>query len=256
MTKELHEKVVEILEQNGLQELPTTLREADLGGGRYLFPAFAIRQLRGMKVDELNALTSRKRNKDGEAVNEILQNCADETKAIDWLIGDRTFALLQIKRRSHGDDYTFRCDCPHCTKMTDWTEDLGSLPVRYIQEPGKTSGFKVQLPAAEREIIFRLLTGVDERKLNNLRSTNDEEMQSALMLFRTEQIEGEKMKTMKWFNQLEAIDHVAFQEAVDEQDCGVDTTIAVECSHCFRTFETELPVGIDFFLPKKMPRKR
>lgn len=253
--KELNEKVVETLEQHGLKELPQTLREAELGDRTFLFPTFETHSLRGMKVSEENAVVSRKKNKDGEGINEILKNCSHGEKIIDWLIGDRTFALLQIKRLSHGDWYDFKVDCPHCNEMVHWTEDLGDLRVQYLKEPGKTEGFKVHLDLIDRDVTYRLLDGKDERKLQNLRKNSDEEMQAALLLFRTQEIEGEKMKNMRFFNDLEAMDRITFTEDVDANDCGVDTTIKVECDSCFRSFETELPMGVDFFLPRKKSKK-
>lgn len=256
MERELNEKVIEILEKEGLDSLPTTLREAELGDRRFLLPSFAVANLRGMKVAEENAVTSRKKNRDGEGVNEVLKNCTHGEPIIDWLIGDRTFALLQIKRLSHGDWYDFKVSCPHCREMIHWSEDLGGLKVQYLQEPGKTDGFEVELPISERKLKYRLLDGKDERKISKLRKNADEEMQAALMLFRTTEIEGERMKTMKFFNELEAMDRIAFTEHMDEHDCGVHTTIEVECDSCFARFETDLPMGLDFFLPRKTSSKR
>lgn len=254
--EELHPKVAEILEQHGLKELPKTLREAELGDRRFLFPGFGVYTLRGMKVEEEDILTSRKKNRDGEGINEILKNCSHGENVLEWLVGDRTFALLQIKRLSHGDEYEFKVQCPHCQKYVLWTEDLGSLPVKYLNEPGKTDGFTVHLPGANRRLTYRLLNGYDERKLTNLFTENDESKQSTLMLFRTTEIEGEKMKSLKFFKQLEAMDATIFREHVEANDCGVDTTIAVECDKCYRGFETELPMGLDFFLPRKTAAKR
>jgi hypothetical protein len=37
----------------------------------------------------------------------------------------------------------------------------------------------------------------------------------------------------------------------DRVDCGVDTTIEIECPECFATQEVELPFGRSFFMPGK-----
>lgn len=253
-TASLHPEVQEILAANGLQELPKTLREADLGGREFLSPDYKVISLRGWKVEEEDLLSSRKKNKDGEALNDVLKNVTGE-HTIEWLIGARTFAILQTKRLSHGDDYTFKCQCPHCQEEVTWTEDLGSLPVRYLQEPGKTE-FNWTFPISEHNISYRLLDGRDERKLTKLFKDNDESKQSTLMLFKTVKIEGIQVKTMKFFKELESADAVAFREETDRTDCGVDMTVKVECDSCFRTFETDLPLGLDFFLPRKAARKQ
>lgn len=253
--RELTDEIVEVLEQNGLQALPETLEEAELSDRRFLFPSYGVSSLRGMKVSEENAITSRKKNKDGEGVNEILKNCSNGEKVIDWLVGDRVFALLQIKRLSHGDWYDFKVPCPHCNEMVLWSENLAELPIQYLKEPGKTQEFKVHMDRVGTDVTYRLLDGKDERKLEKLRKANDEEMQAALLLFRTQEIEGVKIKNMKWFNELEAMDRITYTEHVDEHDCGVDTTVTIECDNCYRSFESDLPMGIDFFLPRKRSKK-
>lgn len=252
--EDLNQLVREVLEQQGLQELPKTLRDTDLGDRRYLAPDFQVIELRGWKVAEEDLLSSRKKNKDGQAVNDVLKAVTGEDTQ-KWLIGARSFALIQTKRLSHGDDYTFKCNCTHCSEMIEWTEDLGSLKVQYLQEPGKTE-FEWAFPINGKKIRYRLLDGRDEQKISTLFNQNDDSKQSTLMLFRTVAIEGVQVKTLKFYKELESYDATAFREEVDAHDCGVDTTITVECDKCYKSFTMELPMGLDFFLPRKISAKR
>ena len=102
------------------------------------------------------------------------------------------------------------------------------------------------------KVWFRLLTGEDERKLPALRRRAGEQLLSAMLAFRVSEVEGVAPRDKKAFlEDLTLRDADFLVDEFDRVDCGVDTTIEVECPECFSVQEVELPFDRTFFMPGK-----
>ena len=235
-------------------------------------PSGLTGRIRGMKVREERVLSDRKLAKSGGQVDKLLGACWEETadagpydfngKDIDWakvLQGDRFFALLQIRALTYGADYAFAVPCQNeaCRARVEWELDLHELPVRSLSDESRaafTQGnrFETVLPDAGKRVWFRLLTGADERKLPHLRRNAGERLLSAMLAFRVVEIEGVEARDKRRFiEDLTMRDADFLVDEFDRVDCGVDTTIEIECPECFATQEVELPFGQSFFMPGK-----
>lgn len=234
-------------------KLPKTLGEADLGGGLFLFPGRWEGRIRGMRVAEENLLLDRRLRKGGAAFNELLRACVEtNTDPLDLLVGDRVFALLQIRRLTYGDEYAFRASCPRCDEGFEWQEDLSTLVVQYLADPGEVAPdhtFEFVLPRAQRRVRWRLLRGKDEATLARIRADSPDAVASLALVLRTVEIEGEKLVSRRFFDELEAADAAAFRAEINARECGVETSIEVDCPACGARFEMDLPIGAGFFLP-------
>ena len=99
---------------------------------------------------------------------------------------------------------------------------------------------------------FRLLTGADERKLPQLRRSAGDRLLSAMLAFRVVEIEGvEPRERRRFIEDLTMRDADFLVDEFDRVDCGVDTTIEIECPECFATQEVDLPFDRTFFMPGK-----
>ncbi len=66
------------------------------------------------------------------------------------------------------------------------------------------------------------------------------------------EIDGVDVKAKRQFlEDLTMRDADFLVDEFDRVDCGVDTTIEIECPECFQTQEVELPFDKGFFLPGK-----
>jgi hypothetical protein len=225
-----------------------------------------------MKVREERILADRKLAKSGGQVDELLSACWDETldagpydfgdKAIDWgqvLQGDRFYALLQIRALTYGPEYAFAVTCQSegCRTRIEWGLDLRELPNRSLSEESRAAladgnRFETVLPNAEKRLWFRLLTGADERRLPQLRRNAGDRLLSAMLALRILEIEGVEARDKKRFiEDLTMRDADFLVDEFDRVDCGVDTTIEVECPECFAVQEVELPFDQTFFMPGK-----
>ncbi|PIE65639.1 MAG: hypothetical protein CSA24_02245 [Deltaproteobacteria bacterium] len=229
-------------------------------------------RIRGMKVREERILSDRKLAKSGGQVDELLAACWEETvdagpydfveKDIDWgqvLQGDRFYALLRVRALTYGAKYAFAVSCQSeaCRARIEWELDLHELPVRPLSEESRAAfadgnRFETVLPDAGKRVWFRLLTGADERKLPQLRRSAGDRLLSAMLAFRVVEVEGvDPRERRRFIEDLTMRDADFLVDEFDRVDCGVDTTIEIECPECFATQEVDLPFDRSFFMPGK-----
>ena len=196
-------------------------------------------RVRGMKVREERVLADRKLAKSGGQVDELLAACWEET--LDP--GPYAFGVS--------------CRNDNCRARIDWEIDLTKLPVRKLSEESRAAfvggnRFETTLPDAGKKVAFKLLTGDDERKLPALQRSAPDKLLSAVLAYRVLEIDGVDAKAKRQFlEDLTMRDADFLVDEFDRVDCGVDTTIEIECPECFQTQEVELPFDKGFFLPGK-----
>jgi len=252
-------------------------RFAFLGGQRMsdviTCPSGLIGRIRGMKVREERILADRKLAKQGGQMDQLLASCWEEmvdagpydfaeSGKTDWglvLQGDRFFALLMIRALTYGPEYAFGVGCQNdaCRARIQWEVDLTQLPVRCLSDESRAAflagnRFETTLPDAGTRVVFKLLTGEDERKLPALQRAAPDRLLSAVLAYRVIEIDGVEPKGKRQFlEELTMRDADFLVDEFDRVDCGVDTTIEIECAECFATQEVELPFDKGFFLPGK-----
>lgn len=226
-----------------------------------------------MKVREERVLADRKLARSGGQVDELLTACWEETvdpgpytfaegtklDVSKILQGDRFFALLMIRSLTYGPEYAFGVSCRNdsCHQSIDWELDLTKLPVRALPDESRAAflagnRFETTLPDSGKRLRFRLLTGEDERKLPALQRAAPDKLLSAVLTYRILDIDGvEAGQKRAFLEDLSMRDADYLVDEFDRVDCGVDTTIEIECPACAQVQEIELPFDKGFFLPAK-----
>ncbi|MES2964360.1 MAG: hypothetical protein V4760_10745 [Bdellovibrionota bacterium] len=201
------------------------------------------------------------------------------------IAGDRDYSLMQIRIATFGPEYSFKIQCKAgmCNERFEWSIDLANLPVKHLKKKDRETfaagnRFEETLPGTNKKIWFMLATGNDllnaaaQRKQakhkdrnKRLRAANDDEQNLILesIVMRTLDIEGvsldeknpvKKKKLIRAY--LESPDlslgiAPKILDLFDSHDCGVETTIEVECPHCDRKQDVNVPFDEDFFFPRK-----
>jgi len=229
-------------------------------------------RVRGMKAREERILADRKLAKSGGQLDQILAACWEETldpgpysfgmTAPNWsevLVGDRFYALLQVRAVSYGPMYEFSVSCSNreCRARIDWELDLLELPVTQLSDESRAAllagrTFRTVLPRAGRAVEFRLLRGADERRMSAQRRAAGERPLTTSLAMRVESIEGVEAKDkLRVLEDLEMADVSFLLGEFDRVDCGVETEIEVECPECLSLTTVELPFEKGFFLPQR-----
>jgi hypothetical protein len=225
-----------------------------------------------MKAREERILADRKLAKSGAQVEQILSACWEETldpgpysfglSAPNWsevLVGDRLYALLEVRAVSYGPMYEFGVTCSNreCRSRIDWELDLRDLPVTRLSDESRSAllagrTFRTALPRAGRALEFRLLRGADERRMSAQRRASGERPLTTMLAMRIESIEGVDTKDkLRFLEDLEMADVSFLLGEFDRVDCGVETEIEVECPDCLGLTTVELPFEKGFFLPQR-----
>jgi hypothetical protein len=221
------------------------------------FPSGFESEVKKMTGKAQNALANRKLVKEGTVFDEVIKECipyAQESDLNEWLIGDKYFAMVAIRIVTFGSKFDFRVKCPYCDTTSQYWFNLKDLDVKYLN--GRpTENLKFRFPNCGKEVTFHLLKGKHEKMMQEILKKKSDKLITSLLMLRTDSIEGETMVDEDFFENLDADDIYAFREYVDECDCGIETTINLECPECEAEFESELPIDSNFFFPKSLKKR-
>ena len=228
-------------------------------------------EVRIFTVREYNILADRRNSQRTLWTDKILQNCWLRTidagpyelgeAGLDWsnvLQGDRFYILLQLRVASLGDDYDFSVSCQQCGEQIAWHLSLQDLPIRKLtgESLERFKGgnrFECTLPGCGKKVTFRLAVGGDEKRFSKLRKGNPESLWSVSLLQRIVEIDGVSNKRA-FVDELSISDAEFLRQEFDVVDCGVDTTIEIECPSCYAVQLVDLPFGPQFLLPDRKKR--
>lgn len=247
-------KVVEFGAPNG-----KTAEEKKLVSEVVPLPSGHWVELRGMKTQEMDILANKKQMKDGEGINDIAKNCImSHSEGFNYdtaLQGDRYVIIINIRRITYKGPYSFEIsECPVCGDKHEYNVNLKDLPVRML-EGRPTKDIEFVLPSCGRKVKYHIPTGLDETELMKVRKQYPGNIITLSLMVNTDSVEGMGFKDIEFFKNLDAEDVLAYQEDLDEHNCGADTTLELKCPMENETFETELPITKDFFLPKKAKKR-
>ena len=221
---------------------------------------------------EEKILADRQLAKSGQQMNALLAACWQETldpgpytfghAAPDWdavLQGDRFFILLKVRTLTYGETYDFSVDCSseQCGRRIAWSLSLDDLPVREL--PGASRAalaantpLQATLPGCGKQVNFRLGTGAHERQLAALRERQPHRVLSAKLAQRIVEVEGiAPGDTRAFLEDLSMRDANFLLSHFETVDCGVETAIEIECPHCLRVQDLDLPLEAGFLWPSK-----
>jgi len=215
--------------------------------------------VRPMTHTEEKILTTSRLIKSGQALDMVYKNCIKSAiDPLDLLSTDRLFLMFWLRGISYGHNYTFSMRCPECDKSFKWTVDISKHPVKEITEELEEP-IAIKLPRSGATVYYYLSRGRVEKKLREMR---DKQLVSALaiddtttrrMILLTDRIitpEGEELKKNKWEIFLDSLigeDAATIRDDMIEKDAGVEPIKDIECPYCESSFDSNIPVTVDFF---------
>jgi len=236
-------------------------------GSIVTLPSGAQVEFRALKGKEGKLLSDKDAVKSGLFLDKILSACTERVisahpygeamaERFDWgkaLVGDRFYALLQIRVLSLGAEFVFKIQCsqPECRKRWEHMIDLTTdLPVqRFSPEDQALFAAGNCFETADinkRKITYRLPIGHDEVMAARTQSIDGAVMQALLQ--RVISVDGEQIPR-KYFEDLPWSEVFRLIDMFDVHNCGVKTDIEVECPECGSVEDIKLPFGRGFLVP-------
>jgi len=167
---------------------------------------------------------------------------------------DRFFILLAIRRATHGDTYEFNLVCQNqaCKKDSLQSVDLSTFAIYPAKEPLKRTE-EVVLPFSGKQVIYRPLTGLDEKRIEAVVTSNPSAMLSVSLWGRIVSANGEKVPSWADLKRWHAGDRDALRKHMMKTVVGLDMeTIVSICPHCKTDNRTQLAIDAGFFLPSSV----
>ena len=209
-------------------------------------------EMKYMTAREEDILTNQNYISKGTVLDELIKSLiVSDVKYEDLIVGDKNALLVASRILGYGKDYTFMWG------GEEHTVDLSTLDNKPLNENLFKKGineFDFTLPASKIDITFKLLTGADEKKINNeleglkkLSKNTLPELSTRLKYIITSVNGNRETKDIRQFvdTQLLARDSRALREYIKEVQPDVDLTFFPDNSDK----KISIPVGINFFWP-------
>lgn len=242
--------------------------------------SFTARKYKGR---EANLFTDKKLVRAGGLITAILDAVCievtdpgpytlDSNNRPPWdrmLTGDRIASLVETRVGTYGPEISFPVQCENEVCRERWIEDLDlirDLKRKVLTDEDRNTyvngneftTYLIDGDGTKREVKYHLLTGQDERDLLKLSRRFKDKQATASVLQRINSVEQiHKNDLMKLLEELDLDEMTAIVDRMDAHDCGLETTIEVECPECSNYQELEVPLGgKEFFMPKRKKDSR
>jgi len=238
-------------------------------------------KVRAMNLAIEKALANQRLAKSGQALDIMLRKCVQlpdpEFEHLDLLIGDRYYLMFLIRGITFGNEYDFTLKCPSCGMEGMYKYDLNDL-FNTIKKVDSDKDYeypiKVRLPylsdllKTDIYIGLRYPTGRDldnifqskfgkrakprrrfEPTADGIQTDSNDDISNILKKCIVD-VNGDTnpIKLAQFIDKLHAKDLAVINEAITEDQPGIDTTIMVECMHCGEQIgPIMLPITDNFF---------
>lgn len=244
-------------------------------------PSGLTGQICGLKGKDIKVLTDRGLLKKGEITDALITTCWEVTTDPgpyvlrqsghpDWqevLQGDRFYLGTRIHALTYGPlEVTARCpneDCENHRRGFIVTIDLvKELPVKRLSPEDREAflngnQFHTTLPD-NRGMVFRLRTGADEKRFIQKGLTEEDagRLFIPIMISRIVTVDGVDDAKKKQFFEEQGLQYcLDTLAAMDEHDCGVETTWENECPKCYTEVRFEIPFRKALWAPRSRKPK-
>ena len=221
-------------------------------------------EIKHMTAKDEDILTSKALLKKGLAIDRFLQNIIVDKRirVEDLYVGDKNAIIVSSRINGYGREYSTRVTCPVCSSADEFTFDLGTAKVKTPDEAEckhlSEDKFLVKLPKMNVDVIIRLLTGKDEKKLLQINERAKKQkmpeanLTTQLMMFIVSVNDvSDPLVIRNLVQNMPASDSRFLRDAYKNLCPDIDLTQWYSCDVCGNEEEMEVPFTTDFFWPKR-----
>ena len=85
----------------------------------------------------------------------------------DMFVGDKNAVMIAARILAYGPEYKVEIAHPDTEEKIQHTFDLASIDYKTLDDSVTSNSFEVELPASKSKVKFKLLTGSDERAIDD-----------------------------------------------------------------------------------------
>ena len=237
----------------------------DLPSGGKLYPESSpLRsgkiELKYMTAREEDILTSQNLIKKGVVIDKLLNSLilTPGVTTDDLFLGDKNAVMVAARILAYGSEYTCEVTNPNTGETQVCTFNLADCPFRKLPEDMnlEKNAFDIVLPVSKTTLTFKLLTGREERLI-------DEEIKAAKKIgmgvspelttrLRHTIIgvdgEQEQMKVNQFVDNMLSRDSLHFRRELSKLSPDIELKQTVHIGD--EPVEVDIPMTVDFFWPK------
>lgn len=218
-------------------------------------------EMKYMTAREEDILTNESYIKKGIVIDKLLQSLiVSPINYDDLVIGDKNALLIAARVLGYGKDYTFTIETPNGEKI-EHTIDLTGLEDKLLNEEDlikpNHNEFAFSLPILKKQITFKILTSLDERKIESelkglKKSTKEVGELTTRLKHIILSVDGDyDIATVRSFidNQLLARDSRALREYMKKVSPDVNMSFDYEDENGEMQRGVNVPLNVNFFWP-------
>ena len=219
-----------------------------------------------MTAKDEDILTSQSLLERGLALDRLLQNVLID-KRIDvrsLLRGDKDALLIACRKYGYGVDYEVEIMCNSCFEDNQHTFDISEWKTKDVIKDEKLdykedgAFFSTILPSSRVEVYFKLLTSYETSKIEKKieENKNNKQLESYNALFLSSilvSVAGYNDSTSikNFIEGVPAKDALFLRNLYEHVEPKLSTNCLFVCKHCKTQEDLEVPLGPDFFWPKR-----
>ena len=231
-------------------------------------------EIKHMTAKEEDILASESLIKKGVVIDRLLESVimTPNLNVSDLLAGDKNALIVAARVSGYGSDYTTVVTCPACESKTEKNfnlEEYETVGATYSREEmneslegveaTENSTFKATLPKSGFEVEFRLLTGADEKKVEEFQKVKKRNGTSetstfidtlAMIMVSVDGV-NDRMQIAEFAENMPATDSKFLRKLYQALTPNVSLKQEFVCSACGYERDLEVPITTDFFWPQQ-----
>ena len=215
-------------------------------------------ELKYMTAREEDILTSQNLVKKGIVIEKLLDSLI-LTKGIstdDLIIGDKNAIMVATRILAYGPEYECEVINPSTGEKVTHVFNLADCPFKKLSKDVSENKFEIKLPASKSVITFRLLSGKEEKSINEelkrikkIGSQVSPELTTRLRYLITS-VDGDETQSVinNFVNNMLSRDSLSLREKIAKVSPDIEMTQEVEIGG--ESVKVDIPMTVNFFWPQ------
>ena len=214
-------------------------------------------ELKYMTAKEEDILTSQNLIKKGVVIDKLLDALilTDGVNTDDLILGDKNAVMIAARVLAYGPEYSAEFTNPETGELVQHIFNLADCPFKEISDDISGNEFEIELPTSKLNVKFKLLTGKEEKKIEeevNSKKKMGSQISSELTTRLKHSIisvngEDNTGKISNFVDNMLARDSLFLRNKI--ADMSPDIEMKQEVDLGGKMVEINIPLTIEFFWP-------
>jgi hypothetical protein len=210
-----------------------------------------------MTAREEDILTSQNLIKQGTVIEKLLDSLivTENVKVENLILGDKNAIMVASRILAYGPEYDAEIIHPSTGEKINCTFNLTECDFKEISSDINENNFKVKLPVSKVEVTYKILTGKEEKAIENelngvkkLKKEVSPELTTRLRHIITSiDGDGEQNTINNFVNNMLSKDSLYLRQEIAKNSPDIDLSQEIEIEG--ETVKVDIPMTVSFFWP-------